>query len=95
MSVKGEAGYLQKWMSKNKDKGLGKEPPRPGETSYKLGQGADATAAEVEQLNLKVPKGTKLRLKRLAVEQGGLSMLTIFKLMLDEYEARHREKRRG
>ena len=31
---------------------------------------------------------------RLGLEQGGLSMLTIFKRMLDEYEARHREKQK-
>lgn len=92
MSVKGEATYLDKWMKKGK--GLRKEPPKPGDAAYNLEQPEHPRfPEEVEQLNLKVPKGTKLRLKRLGVEQGGLSMLTIFKRMLDEYEARHREKK--
>ena len=94
MSVKGEAGYLQKWMRKDKDKGLGKEPPAPTDAPYRLLDDELAAPGEVEQLNMKVPKGTKLRLKRLGIEQGGVSMLTIFKRMLDEYETRHRENRK-
>lgn len=91
MTRKGEESYLKQWIGKGK--GLGKEPPRTSEAPYNIEEGEQAPAAsEVEQLNLKVPKGTKLRLKRLALEQGGLSMLTIFKRMLDEYEARHRQK---
>ena len=94
MSAKGEARYLEKWMKKS---GLGKEPPDPSLASRNLEEPEHAPGMpeEVEQLNLKVPKGTKLRIKRLGLEQGGLSMLTIFKRMLNEYEARHREKHKG
>jgi hypothetical protein len=93
MTAKGEAKFLQKWMKKGK--ALAKEPPGPGDVPFNLEQLEDEAGApgQVEQLNHKVPKGTKLRLKRLGLERGGLSMLTIFKQMLDEYEARHREKK--
>lgn len=90
MSAKREAADLQRWMSKGKD--LGKEPPRASDAPYNV-VGSDHASA-VEQLNLKVPKGTKLRLKRLGLEQGGLSMLTVFKRMLHEYESRHRDKQK-
>ena len=95
MSAKREAADLQKWMNKAKD--FGKEPPRSSDAPYNVGQSdnASADAYAFEQLNLKVPKGTKLRLKRLGLEQGGLSMLTVFKRMLHEYEARHRDKQKG
>ena len=83
MKMKGEAKLLHTWMQKSKR--LGKELP-------KASTGSDHV---VEQLNLKVPEGTKLRLKRLGLEQGGLSMLTVFKRMLDEYEARHHEKKKS
>ena len=94
MTAKREATYLEKWMKKGKD--LGKEPPRASDAPYNVEQSdhAPADTEDVEQLNLKVPKGTKLRLKRLGLEQGGLSMLTVFKRMLHEYEARHREKQK-
>jgi hypothetical protein len=39
-----------------------------------------------EQINFKVPRGTKLRVKRLALDQGGINMMTLFMQMLDEYE---------
>lgn len=94
MIGKGEDPYLKQWIGKGK--GLGKEPPKASEAPYNIEEAEHAAASsEVEQLNLKVPKGTKLRLKRLGLEQGGLSMLTIFKRMLDEYEARHCEKQKS
>ena len=46
-----------------------------------------------EQLNFKVPRGTKLRIKRLALEQGGISMMVVFMRMLDEYERGRRTER--
>jgi hypothetical protein len=94
MSVKGEAGYLQRWMSKGEGKGLGKEPPQASEAPYRLKK-QRSTGGEFEQLNLKVPKGTKSRLKRLCVELGNEKMVTVFKRMLDEYETHYREKRKG
>jgi len=94
VSAKGEESYLKQWIGKGK--GLGKEPPKADEAPYHIeGPRHDVVESNVEQLNLKVPTGTKLRLKRLGLEQGGLSMLAIFKHMLDEYEARHREKQKG
>jgi hypothetical protein len=95
MSAKIEAKYVEKWMRKADS--LGKEPPKPGDAAFNLEEPehSPASAGESEQLNLKVPKGTKVRLKRLGLEQGGVSMLTIFKRMLDAYEAQHREKRKG
>ena len=94
MTAKREATYLETWIKKGKD--LGKEPPKPSDAPYNVEQSHQPPAGteEVEQLNLKVPKGTKLRLKRLGLEQGGLSMLAVFKRMLHEYEARHREKQK-
>ena len=94
MTAKREATYLEKWMKKGK--AFGKEPPRPSDAPYNVEQSHNPPAATdaVEQLNFKVPKGTKLRLKRLGLEMGGLSMLTVFKRMLHEYEARHREKQK-
>jgi hypothetical protein len=95
VSVKGEAGYLQKWMSKGEDKGLGKEPPQASEAPYRLKKEGTSAGGEFEQLNLKVPKGTKSRLKRLGRELGNEKMVTVFKRMLDEYEARYGDKRKG
>jgi hypothetical protein len=94
MSAKGEARYLEKWMKKT---GLGKQPPDASDATRNLEEPElpPTMPEEVEQLNLKVPKGTKLRIKRLGLEQGGLSMLTVFKRMLNEYEARHRDKQKG
>jgi hypothetical protein len=95
MSAKSEAKLVEKWMRKATS--LGKEPPRPSDAAFNLEEPEHPPAApgEFEQLNLKVPKGTKVRLKRLGLAQGGVSMLTIFKRMLDAYEAQHREKERG
>jgi hypothetical protein len=95
MSAKSEAKYVEKWMRKAES--LGKEPPKPGDARYNLEDPEQLPAGpgESEQLNLKVPKGTKVRLKRLGLEQGGVSMLTIFKRMLDQYEAHHRAKQKG
>ena len=94
MKMRGEARLLQTWMQKSK--GRDREPPKGGDAAHNLDhpEHAPPGSGEVEQLNMKVPKGTKLRLKRLGLEQGGLSMLTIFKRMLDEYETRHREKQK-
>ena len=91
MKLKREATYLEKWM--HKGKGLGKGPPNTSEAAYNLDH-TDDTSAAMEQLNLKVPKGTKLRLKRLGLQEGGLSMRRMFKRLLDEYEERHREKKK-
>lgn len=95
MSAKSEAKYVERWMRKAAS--LGKEPPTPRDARYSLEEPEELPAGpgETEQLNLKVPKGTKLRLKRLGLEQGGASMLTIFKRMLDAYEAEHRERHKG
>lgn len=43
-----------------------------------------------EQINFKVPRGTKVRIKRLALDQGGIGMCSLFMHMLDEYERRRR-----
>lgn len=42
-----------------------------------------------EQLNVKVPRGTKLRMKQLALDQGGVTIMVLFMQMFDEYE-KHR-----
>jgi hypothetical protein len=95
MSAKSEAKYVQRWMRKAES--LGKEPPAPSDARYNVedAEPLSTGTGETEQLNMKVPKGTKLRLKRLGLEQGGVSMLTIFKRMLDLYESQHREKQKG
>jgi hypothetical protein len=95
MSAKTEAKYVEKWMRKAAS--LGKEPPKPSDARYNLEEPEHLPVGpeETEQLNMKVPKGTKLRLKRLGLEQGGVSMLTIFKRMLDAYETQHREMQKG
>ncbi len=85
MTVKGEAHYLQKWIHKGRR--LGKEPPRPSAAQYNLD--LDDEASALEQINLKMPRGTKERLRRLSVREGGLSMRGMFKRMLDEFENRH------
>lgn len=46
-----------------------------------------------EQLNIKVPRGTKLRIKRLALDQGGITMMAVFMEMLEDYERRRSTKR--
>ena len=46
-----------------------------------------------EQVNFKVPRGTKLRVKRLALDQGGITMMELFMQMLDDYERRRRSER--
>jgi hypothetical protein len=46
----------------------------------------------MEQINIKVPRGTKERLRQLGIQEGGLSMRRMFKRMLDEFEERHRER---
>ena len=43
----------------------------------------------LEQLNVKVPRGTKLRMKQLALDQGGVTMMVLFMQMFDEYEKHH------
>ena len=90
MKLKREATYLEKWMHKGRH--LGKEPPRASEAEYNLDHTDDDSQA-MEQLNLKVPRGTKERLKQLGLQQGGLSMRRMFKRMLDEYEERHCQKK--
>jgi hypothetical protein len=89
MSSKGEARYLEKWIHKGRS--LGKKPPRASEAPYNLDHADDLSGA-IEQLNLKVPRGTKERLKQLGVREGGLSMRRMFKRMLDDFEERHHTK---
>jgi hypothetical protein len=88
MKLKREATYLEKWMHKGKQL---REPPRASEAQYNLDYTDDNSAA-MEQLNLKVPRGTKQRLKRMGLQEG-LSMRRMFKRMLDEYEERHPQKK--
>ncbi len=88
MKAKGEARYLEQWI--HKSRALEKEPPSASHAPYNLDHTDDAA---LEQLNLKVPVGTKSRLKRLGIQEG-LSMRRLFKRMLDEYEERHPEKKK-
>ena len=88
MKPKGEAAYLEKWI--HKGRALGKEPPKPGDAPYNLD--ADDLLPGMEQINIKVPRGTKERLRQLGIQEGGLSMRRMFKRMLDEFEERHRER---
>ena len=94
MSAKMEAKLVEKWMRKADS--LGKEPPKASDAPFNLEEPEHVPvgAGESEQLNMKVPKGTKMRLKRLGLEQGGVSMLTIFKRMLDAYESQHRQNQK-
>ena len=87
MKVKSEVGYLQKWIHKGRK--LGKEPPAVSAAQYNLD--LEDPSSAMEQINLKVPRGTKERLKRLGLQEGGLSMRRMFKRMLDEFEAKHRQ----
>ena len=88
MKRKGEAAFLEKWI--HKARALGKEPPKASDAPYNLD--ADDLLPGMEQINLKVPRGTKERLRRLGIQEGGLSMRRMFKRMLDEYEERHNGK---
>ena len=47
----------------------------------------------LEQVNFRVPRGTRLRIKRLALDQGGINMTSMFLQMLDDYERRFRSER--
>jgi len=89
MKLKREATYLEKWIHKGKQ--VNRQPPSASGAQYNLDYTDDNSDA-MEQLNLKVPRGTKQRLKRLG-SQEGLSMRRMFKRMLDEYEERHPEKK--
>jgi hypothetical protein len=55
---------------------------RPSDT----GSRSDAEIDPFEQVNFKVPRGTRLRVKRLALDEGGISMGALFMRMIDEYE---------
>jgi hypothetical protein len=89
MKIKSEAAYLEKWIDKGK--GLGKEPPKASDAPYNLD--ADDLLPGMEQINIKVPRGTKERLRQLGIQEGGLSMRRMFKRMVDEFEERHRSKK--
>ena len=68
----------------------------PEEVSQHSGSTSRSSKVEIdpfEQVNFKVPRGTKMRVKRLALEEGGISMMAVFMQMLDEYERRRRTKR--
>ena len=91
MTVKGEGKYLEKWILKGRR--LRKEPPKASVAQYNLD--LDDLSTGMEQINLKVPRGTKERLRRLGIQEGGLSMRRMFKRMLDEFEERHRLNNKG
>jgi len=92
MKQKSEARYLEKWM--HKGRAFAKQPPTASSTPYNLDHTDDMSSA-MEQINIKVPKGTKARLRRLGMRAGGLSMRRMFKRMLDEFEERHPDKDKG
>ena len=89
MNSKGEAKYLERWIRKSR--ALDKEPPRPSVAGYNLDHTDDAG---LEQVNLKLPRGSKKRLQELGRREG-LSMRRMFKRLLDEFEERYPGKRKG
>jgi hypothetical protein len=68
---------------------LGKEPPKASDTPFKLAPPANRSG--LEQLNIKVPRGTKERLRRLCEREGGLSMRRLFTRMVEAFEQRHHD----
>ena len=90
MSKNDASKILAQWMGKSKNV---KAPPRRGDAEHnlELSEHAPALGEPSEQVNFKVPLGTRKRLRVLAAAEG-TSMLRLFFRMLELYEEKHKER---